>query len=362
MCGLGCRVHVLDDEEVEAVEHVLQMPLVDPRVRSVGGHDPQTLDGSAEDLLEDLVVGQARPVGDALHIDPERVGHFAAVHRVREVPASEQSRGVAEQAGAHGVALPGDRVGAGAGPTDVAGHEGQGDYGLGAADPFMTLVHAHGPPERDPLTVVDGRRETLDLVDRKAGSCADGLRRERGDMRGEGRELRGMGAYELGVDPAMGDQAVGDPVEQREVRLRREGVVLGGGGCGFGGAGVDDDDLGGVRIAADPLPHDRVGNAEVRSDEHDHVRLLEVGVGVRRRVEAEGLLVGDDRRGHALAGVAVAVDHAHAELRKRAEHCHLLGRDLAGGDERHGLGPVTLLDGLEAFGQRGRSGGPVDRT
>ena len=47
---------------------------------------------------------------------------------------------------------------------------------------------------------------------------------------------------------------------------------------------------------ADALPQDRMGDAQVRADEHDHVGLLEVGVGVRRRVEAERLLVGDDRR------------------------------------------------------------------
>ena len=76
------------------------------------------------------------------------------------------------------------------------------------------------------------------------------------------------------------------------------------------------------------------------ADEHDDVRLLEVVVGVRRRVEAERLLVGDDRRGHALARVAVAVHHPHAELGQRAEQRHLLGGDLAGAQEGDRLGPV----------------------
>jgi hypothetical protein len=62
-----------------------------------------------------------------------------------------------------------------------------------------------------------------------------------------------------------------------------------------------------------------VGDAKVRPHEHDDVRLLEVGVGVGRGVEAERPLVGDDRRGHALPRVAVAVDEAHAELGQRPE-------------------------------------------
>ena len=73
-----------------------------------------------------------------------------------------------------------------------------------------------------------------------------------------------------------------------------------------------------LRVAHHPLPEDRVGDAEVRADQDDAVRLLEVLIGVRRGVEPERLLVGHDRRRHALAGVAVAVDHPHAELGQRA--------------------------------------------
>ena len=86
---------------------------------------------------------------------------------------------------------------------------------------------------------------------------------------------------------------------------------------------------GSMRIAHHALPQDRMGDAQVRADQDDAVGLLEVLVGVRRGVEAERLLVGDDRRGHALPRVAVAVDHAHAELRQGPEQGHLLGGDLA---------------------------------
>ncbi len=88
-----------------------------------------------------------------------------------------------------------------------------------------------------------------------------------------------------------------------------------------------------VRVAVDALPEDRVGDAWVGADQEDAVGFLQVLVGVRRRIKPEALLVGDDGRGHALPRVPVAVDHAHPELRERAEQGHLLGGDLPGAEE-----------------------------
>ena len=87
-------------------------------------------------------------------------------------------------------------------------------------------------------------------------------------------------------------------------------------GChrGFRFARINNNDFWIVFIALDALPHDRMSDAEIRTDQDDHIRLLEIGVGVRRRVEPEGFLVGRNRSGHALAGIAIAVDHPHAEL------------------------------------------------
>ena len=82
---------------------------------------------------------------------------------------------------------------------------------------------------------------------------------------------------------------------------------------------------------------------KIAADEHDDVRLFEIGVGVRRRVEAERLLVRDDGRGHALPRVAVAVQHAHAELGECAEQSHFLGDDLAGAQERRPNAGRALL-------------------
>ena len=157
---------------------------------------------------------------------------------------------------------------------------------------------------------------------------------------------------EVLVDGTPPEQQVGHAVEHLEVALRREGVVLGRRHRRLGAPGVEHDDLGFVGVAGDALPHDRVGDGQVRADQDDDVGLLEVGVGVGRGVEAEGLLVGDHGRGHALAGVAVAVADAHAEATEGAEQRHLLRRHLAGGQERHRVGAVIGLHLLHARHER----------
>ena len=90
-----------------------------------------------------------------------------------------------------------------------------------------------------------------------------------------------------------------------------------------------------------------MGNADVRPDQDDAVRFLEVLIGVRRGVETKRLLVGHDGRRHALAGIAVAVNDSHAELGEGPEQRHLLGRDLARAHEGDGVGAVGRLDGSE---------------
>src|ERR1041384_6419140 len=95
--------------------------LVDPRVRRVGGDDPQAADRAARDALDDLIVGEAGARRDPRGVDAEDAGDLGAVLGAREVVAAEQVRRVGEKPRAHRVALPGDRVGAGALPADVAG-------------------------------------------------------------------------------------------------------------------------------------------------------------------------------------------------------------------------------------------------
>ena len=54
---------------------LVHVGLVDPRVRRVGGDDPQALDLAAQDALDDLVVGQAALAsGCVVDVDAEDVG------------------------------------------------------------------------------------------------------------------------------------------------------------------------------------------------------------------------------------------------------------------------------------------------
>ena len=87
---------------------------------------------------------------------------------------------------------------------------------------------------------------------------------------------------------------------------------------------------------------------------------FEIVVGVGRGVEAERLLVSHDRGGHALPRVAVAVQHAHAELGEAAEQRHFLGGDLAGAEKGDGVRAVLALDRLEPLAERRQRRVPVD--
>ena len=86
----------------------------------------------------------------------------------------------------------------------------------------------------------------------------------------------------------------------------------------------------------------------IRADEDQRVAFLEIRIGERRRVEAERLFVGDVRGRHALPRIGVDVQHAHAELRERAEQRHLLHHDLPRARETTiADGPCSLLNALK---------------
>ena len=141
------------------------------------------------------------------------------------------------------------------------------------------------------------------------------LRVEPADERREFVKALGVGVDEGPVDRALLDQEVREAVQEGQVGLGADREMKRGRHRRLGPARVDDDDLRVVRIPRDPLPEHRVGDAGVRPDQDDTVGLFKILVRVWWGVESERLLVGHDRRGHALPGVAVAVDHPHAELR-----------------------------------------------
>ena len=171
-------VHVLNDEKVEPLEHVAGHALVDPRMSGVRGDDPQAANFAAQNAFQNAMVRPACFVRDRCLVDVEHVGHFAAIDRIREVVPAEQIRRVAEQPRAHRVALAGDRVGAGAGPADVAGHQRQVDDRLGGAHGLMALVDAHRPPERNSFALVNRAGKLLDRLGRQPRFFGNAIERE----------------------------------------------------------------------------------------------------------------------------------------------------------------------------------------
>ena len=181
-------------------------------------------------------------------------------------------------------------------------------------------------------------------------------------MRREAFEALRVSLDEVPVEEALADEHVRDRVEERQIALWPQREMPVGLRRGLRAAGVDHHQRRVVRIPGDVLPQDRVRDAGVRTDEHQHVALLEVCVREGRGVEAEALLVGDHRRGHALARVPVPVSRSHPELREGAEVGHLLEGDLPRAQEGHGVGPVLGLEGFHAGAEDLRRLPPVDGT
>ena len=203
------------------------------------------------------------------------------------------------------------------------------------------------------------------FADTRGGNTTFGgapLRAIVGDERNEILVACRVRVDEILIDPAAGDEFVGDTVKKPEIRLRADRDMIGRGHRRFGATRINDDDAGRVRVAHHPLPHDRVRNRGIGSDEHHDVAVFKVRVGVGRRIKAERLFIGDVSGRHALTRIAVRVQAAHAEFKKGAKQSHLLGRDLPGRQERDAVRAVFGLHGLHAVGERGDRGGPVYRS
>ena len=334
---------------------------MNPRVRTVGGDYPKPFDLTVANAVDDLVVSPARLRRNAIHRHPKRCTDTGAMLGIGEVMSTDEARHVGVESRAHGVALTGDAVRTGAGPADVAGDQGEVDDGLGRAGRFVTLINAHRPPERHAFPAMDRRSEFLDGFHSQARGSADRCRRK---LLHEFRELReALRAPRdvVVINPFVRDQQMSDAVEQREIALGQKRVVARCRHGRLGFARIHDDDFGLVRVEFDSLPHNRMGNARIGADEDQHIALLEISIGERRGIEAEGLFIGDMSRGHALARVAVAVQSTHAEFKKAAEQCHLLGANLTGAEKRNAVRPMTRLNIFHLRAEFLHRDGPVDR-
>ena len=89
------------------------------------------------------------------------------------------------------------------------------------------------------------------------------------------------------VNITADDQMVCDRVQHRQVTLRSQLQMLSRRHGSFRTPRVDHDDFRRIRILEYSLPHDRMADAWIRTDEYETVALLKIVVGVRRCVEPE---------------------------------------------------------------------------
>jgi hypothetical protein len=160
----------------------------------------------------------------------------------------------------------------------------------------------------------------------------------------------GVRLHVLVVDQVLVDEDLEHPVEQGDVRPRANRQMEVGHHRRLRDPGVDHDH-GGPVVVQHPRGEQRVVVGDVGPEEEDAVGGVEVGVGPRRAVAAEALLVAGHGARHAQGGVAVVVADAEAEPGQLAEGVELLGHQLPGGEDGDGVGtvlgqePPELADG-----------------
>jgi hypothetical protein len=86
-----------------------------------------------------------------------------------------------------------------------------------------------------------------------------------------------------------------------------------------------------------PLEEDRMAPGEVGAHQHDEIRFVEVGIGARHRVGAEGPPVAGDGRGHAEPRIGVDVAGTDEALHQLVGDVIILGQQLAGDVEGDGV-------------------------
>src|SRR5699024_7819753 len=148
-------LNILHHEKLQLLCRLGKGFIIGPAVSRICAQNPQSLDLSGIDALDDLVVGDGRFLCQHLLRHMKHLGDPCPARRVSKVPAAIKYRGIAERAGAHGVTLSCDGVGSGTRFTDVAGHQRQIDDCLGGPHRLIALIDAHGPPEGYPLSAVD---------------------------------------------------------------------------------------------------------------------------------------------------------------------------------------------------------------
>ena len=249
------------------------------------------------------------------------------------------------------VILPAQRVQAGIGPADLAGHERQGDQAAGIVGAVRMLRDAHAPEDDRGF----GRGiSPRDLPDTRRLNAAD--RRDRLRAVFEHSLFQGLKAMRVRVNKSLivqlfADYGVHHRVQQQHIRagpkLRQIIVVQ----IHLGAVGFDQDQ---PAAALHGILHkgrgDRVIIIRARADHDDHLRVRAVGdlVGDRRR--ADGLQQGGHGRGVTQARAMIHIIAAKPDAHQLLHQIRLFIAAFCAAEPGQRARPPRVADPPEAAG------------
>ena len=302
------------------------------RHRRIGRHHPQRLDLAALDRLEHLHgleafalrhVRRAPEAADAIDVGRREI------HMRGELIGEP-----ADLAAAHGIGLAGERERPHARLADAAGGEMAIDDGGDLVGALRRLVHALRKAGDDVRRRAEQVEETRDVGLGKPG----GLRRcgqVRRDLARARERVRQAGRMRIDIF-VIERQRIGEmhqqAAEQRGVHAGRDGQEQVGIFRGRGAARVDHDDLGAARalVGDHALVQHRMAPGGVGADQNDEIGVVEILIGARHGVGAEGAAMAGDRRRHAQPRIGVDIGRADEALHQLVGDVIILGQQLAG--------------------------------
>ena len=165
LSSLGRVVHVLHDEKIELFNDLVEFALVNPGVRRICPNDPEALDFSLCDSLDNLVEGPTVLGRNLFNAYSKESRDLFAIGRIQKIMAAQQVCRIRKEAGTHRVALAGDRICSGTRSANVTRHQGKIDNRLRRASGFVPLIYSHGPPEGNAFAGVNRLGELSELQD-----------------------------------------------------------------------------------------------------------------------------------------------------------------------------------------------------
>jgi hypothetical protein len=206
------------------------------------------------------------------------------------------------------VVLAAQRMQAGAGPADLAGHQRQRDQAARVVGAVDVLRDAHPPEDHRSLRGGEPARDGADRLGRDAADRRHRLRAEAFDVALQVGVAAGAVAHEVLVDEALLDDRVHHRVQQRDVGVRLELKVVGRVARQLAAPRVGQDQRGaGLHRVLDPGCGDRMVDDGICADDQHDVGELDVADRVRDRAGAEALEQRGDARRVAEAGAVVDV-------------------------------------------------------